>query len=310
MDYADIHPIRTMGYLLLGIALVILVSYILYQLTVNTKKKPTNKTDGIRDSKTANEVVEEAAEPPKTGASKKNKIWIRIAISQFVVIAVLLGGLIAYYNATTSAEENLSVSSSEYVFGIDVSHYQRRINWSKMSTSHHPIEFVFIRSTMGIDGKDKRFQENWEKAKEYGYIRGAYHYYRPNEVSTQQFENFKSVVKLESGDFIPILDIEKESKYGRKRLRKGVLNWLRLAEKEYGVKPMVYTGLKFYQYVLKGHIDDYPIWIAAYSGKHRVKNTDWTFHQFTEHVRVKGIKTTVDGNDFNGNLEELKAMCK
>ena len=83
---------------------------------------------------------------------------------------------------------------------------------------------------------------------------------------------------------------------------------MRLAEQAYGVKPMIYTGLSFYNHVLKGHVENYPIWIAAYSGKHRVKNTDWMFHQFTEKVIVNGIREYVDGNDFNGTLEDLKKM--
>ena len=86
---------------------------------------------------------------------------------------------------------------------------------------------------------------------------------------------------------------------------------MKLAEEEYGVKPMIYTGLNFYQNVLKGHVDDYPLWIAAYSGKHRLDNVDWTFHQFTEKVVVKGIKSnTVDGNDFRGDMDQLHKMLK
>ena len=206
--------------------------------------------------------------------------------------------------------ENPSISNTEYTFGIDISHYQGIINWNEMRTSKHPIEFIFIRSTMGIGGVDKHFRENWRNAKKHNYVRGAYHYYRPNENSAKQFKNYKEQVKIETGDFIPILDIEKESKYGRESLRKGVLNWLKLAEQEYGVKPMIYTGLNFYQHILKGHVDDYPLWIAAYSGKHRLKNEKWTFHQFTEKVCVKGIKTTVDGNDFKGKTEDLNKMLK
>jgi GH25 family lysozyme M1 (1,4-beta-N-acetylmuramidase) len=82
-----------------------------------------------------------------------------------------------------------------------------------------------------------------------------------------------------------------------------------LAEKEYGVKPLIYTGLTFYTHNLTGYVDDYPLWIAAYSGKHRLKNVNWTFHQFTENVTVKGVRTAVDGNDFKGDLEDLKKMC-
>ena len=204
--------------------------------------------------------------------------------------------------------ENTTISNTEYTFGIDISHYQGKINWDKVKTSSHPIEFVFIRATMGKNRKDSKYLENWNNAQKHNYVRGAYHYYRPNENSTKQFNNFKSVVRLEPGDFIPILDIEKESIFGRKNLRKGILNWLRLAEEAYGVKPMIYTGLSFYNHILKGYVDNYPIWIAAYSGKHRVKNTDWIFHQFTEKVIVNGIREYVDGNDFNGTLEDLKKM--
>ena len=206
-------------------------------------------------------------------------------------------------------QENTAISNSKYVFGIDISHYQGKINWDNVKTSSHPITFVFIRASMGKNKKDNRFSENWENAQKHNYVRGAYHYYRPSENSTKQFDNYNSIVKLKSVDFILILDIEKESVFGRKNLRKGVLNWLKLAEAAYGVKPMIYTGLSFYNHTLKGYVDDYPIWIAAYSGKHRVKNTDWTFHQFTEKVIINGIGEYVDGNDFNGTLDDLKKMC-
>ena len=212
------------------------------------------------------------------------------------------------YQQLKNRVENTAISNTEHTFGIDISHYQGKINWDKVKTSSHPIEYVFVRATMGKNRKDSKFLENWKNAQKHNYVRGAYHYYRPSENSTKQFNNFKSVVRLETGDFIPILDIEKESIFGRKNLRKGILNWLRLAEEAYGVKPMIYTGLSFYNNVLKGYVDNYPIWIAAYSGKHRVKNTDWTFHQFTEKVIVNGIREYVDGNDFNGTLEDLKKM--
>lgn len=202
--------------------------------------------------------------------------------------------------------ENTNLTNSNYLFGIDISHYQGNINWDRLKTSEHPIKYIFIRATMGKNGKDYHFKKNWKKAKTYGYVRGAYHFYRPNENSTLQFENFKSSVKLEKGDFIPVLDVEKESRFGRDNLREGVLNWLNLAEEEYGVKPMIYTGANFYKEILKGYVDDYPIWIAAYSGEHRLRNINWDFYQFSEEIIIKGIKGKVDGNFFKGNFYELQ----
>lgn len=240
--------------------------------------------------------------------TKKNSSLVRtVLIVQFLII----GGLIAFilYKKTDLFEvENTFVSSSEYIFGIDVSHHQGKINWEEVRTSHHPIEYVFIRATMGTNGKDKEYAYNWNKVKKHGYIRGAYHYYRPNEDATLQFENFKATVSLSNGDFAPVLDIEKESKLGREKLREGVLTWLKLAEEEYGVKPIIYTGLKFYKHILEGYVDGYPLWIAAYSGKGRLKGVNWDFHQFTEKVRVKGIDVSVDGNDYRNDLEDLNSL--
>jgi hypothetical protein len=45
---------------------------------------------------------------------------------------------------------------------------------------------------------DKQFAVNWQKAKEKGIIRGAYHYYRPNENSELQRKIYQSV-NLEKG---------------------------------------------------------------------------------------------------------------
>lgn len=292
IDYKDVHPIRFLG-LISGLIIFFIALVFVINWLINTRRTNVESPVFNQEKKTI---------------FKNHKFLISVIAIEFAVILILVGILINSDISINFRNENTSLSSSKYVFGIDVSMYQGKINWNEVRTSKHPIEFVFIRSTMGVDGKDSWFNRNWNLSKRHDFIRGAYHYYRPNENSTKQFENFKSVVKLADGDFIPILDIEKESIFGRDKLRKGVLNWLKLAEKEYGVKPMIYTGLNFYQHVLKGFVDDYPLWIAAYSGKHRLKNVDWSFHQFTEKVRVKGIKPTVDGNDFKGEINELRKM--
>lgn len=236
----------------------------------------------------------------------KNAKYISFLAAGFALGAFTVFTL--FYLKTFGDQENLFISHPTYIFGIDVSAYQEKINWNKVSQSHHPIKYVFTRATMGKDGIDDQFNHNWNSLGQLEYLRGAYHYYRPNENSTEQFQNFSKIVTLSTGDFPPVLDVEKESQFGKDNLVEGVQNWLQLAEKHYGIKPIVYTGLDFYLQNLKGKIDAYPLWIAAYSGKSRVKKVNWTFHQFTENVRVKGIKGSVDGNDFNGSIEALKAL--
>ena len=295
IDYKVTHPISFWVILMGLIVLFVLLAYALRKILSKYKNESEiKKQDGKNPLNFFN----------------NNKILKSVIIGQLVIIIALSSSITTCCNSIHNKSENPSISSSEYIFGIDISHHQGRIDWSEMRTSHHPIEFVFIKATEGRTFQDPKFRYNWENAKKHNYIRGAYHFYSPNSNSTEQFENYKSTVKIKKGDFIPILDIEKESKLGRENLREGVLNWLKLAEQEYGVKPMIYTGLKFYQHILKGYVDEYPLWIAAYSGKHRLKNEKWTFHQFTEKVKVKGIGPTVDGNDFKGEIEDLKEMCK
>lgn len=204
-------------------------------------------------------------------------------------------GLLLTFLMTT---ENVWLSKSKYDFGIDISHYQGKINWEALHSSKHPVKFIFIRATMGKDGKDQQFQTNWQNAEKYGYLKGAYHYYRPNEAWEQQVQNFTSTVHLKSGDLIPVLDVEEASIYGDAYLVEGVLNWLKAVEAFYGVRPMVYTGQDFYKTKLKNHLTDYPLWIAAYSGGNRLKGIDWKFHQFTDRIRIKGTSEKVDGNFF------------
>lgn len=310
------HPIRFWA--VIGLVLIVII---IITIAIKYRKNKKKKAILLSEQNTENKEIINNEEYIDKAVRKENKrsflkdykVLLIAVVVQFVIIIGFIGVYLfkantENYSRPYNVTENTSISSSKYIFGIDISHYQGKINWTEVRTSHHPIEYIFIRATMGTNGKDKQFKRNWKYSKKHNFLRGAYHYYRPNENSTKQFNNFKSVVELKKGDFVPVLDIEKESRFGRKKLREGVLNWLKLAEEEYGVKPIIYTGLKFYKYILKGYVDDYPLWIAAYSGKHRLNGVEWTFHQFTENVRVKGIRASVDGNDFDGDINELKQL--
>ena len=189
-------------------------------------------------------------------------------------------------------------------FGIDVSQYNGNIDWGKVKTqkkTKDPIKFVIIRSSVGVD-KDIRYEKNYKEAKEHGFIVGTYHYYRPNENSTKQFENFKATLHLAKGDIIPVVDIEVNSSVqSMKSLKIGLRNFITLVEDEFGVKPIIYTKLSMWEDFLQHDFSDCTLWIAAYSSKRRkddvVKNA--AIHQFTKEIRnIPGIpERDVDGDD-------------
>lgn len=194
------------------------------------------------------------------------------------------------------------------VIGIDVSEFQGKVDWEEVEIldEKYPVQFVFIRATAGNDRVDRQFKRNWEGAKENKIMRGAYHYYRPNENSIEQADLFIKTVKLQKGDLPPVLDIEKLPKnQPLDSLKKGLKRWLNKVEKHYQVRPIIYSGERYYSDFLKEEFGDYLFWIANYNFYREKIEDDWLFWQFTEKASLPGIKHRVDVNIYNGDLEQL-----
>lgn len=194
------------------------------------------------------------------------------------------------------------------VVGFDVSEFQGTIDWALVDKieDKYPLEFVFIRATAGKDRVDRQFETNWLGAKKRKIIRGAYHYYRPNENSLEQAELFIKTVQLQKGDLPPVLDIEKLPKnQSIDSLKTELKRWLKIIDKHYKVKPIIYTGESYYNDFLKEEFSDYPFWIANYNFFVEEIGENWLFWQFTEKASVPGIKGNVDVNIYNGTPKML-----
>jgi lysozyme len=198
------------------------------------------------------------------------------------------------------------------LFGLDVSEYQDVIVWNKL-TKHNRVDFVFIRATAGKNYKDKQFDYNWHKTKKHGIVHGAYHYYRPNENSLQQAENFIHCVDLETGDLPPVLDIEDYSNLqSLHKLKIGLLRWLEAVEKHYGVKPIIYTYFKYYllHFLNDPRFNEYSFWLGRYGNYKSPERPgkNWIFWQFTQTGRITGINDNVDINVFYSDEQMLKSI--
>ncbi|WP_291103293.1 MULTISPECIES: glycoside hydrolase family 25 protein [unclassified Flavobacterium] len=196
--------------------------------------------------------------------------------------------------------------------GLDVSEFQGTVDWTLVKTieNSYPLEFVFIRATAGNDKVDGQFKNNWLGAQKSKIIRGAYHYYRPNENSLEQAELFINTVQLQKGDLPPVLDIEKLPKeQSLKNMKLGLSRWLKAIEAHYKVKPIIYTSEKYYDDFLKEEFSDYLFWIANYNFYREKIGDDWLFWQFTEKASVPGIKGNVDVNIYNGDVEQLRFIA-
>lgn len=147
----------------------------------------------------------------KSGKKQRERVKIKaaaiiVSLLAMVLLGYFLRGKIAYLSYVYLSNKNkkelqnshreqqridkIIIENSNKMFGIDLSHYQRKedIDWDSLSIGNGaiPIKFVMMRATMGTERHDKNFAEYWQKAKKAGLIRGAYHYYRVDEDPVRQ----------------------------------------------------------------------------------------------------------------------------
>ena len=204
---------------------------------------------------------------------------------------------------------NIEIPNGYPIHGIDVSRYQSAVNWKEvknMEVEGIKIGFVFMKATEGIYNVDEQFRRNWLKAEEQNIPKGAYHFFIPGKDAKRQASNFIEIVNLKKGDLPPVLDIEIGRRFSVAEMRKEVKIWLDAVENNYGVKPIIYTNIDFYQKYFQQGFEDYPLWIAHYlqPDKPRIENK-WMFWQHSESGRVNGIKAPVDFNVFYGDSTDF-----
>ena len=199
------------------------------------------------------------------------------------------------------------------IHGIDISHYQGDIDWDDLSNAMIegcPLRFVMIKSTEGSTRLDSKFKENFRQAREYGYIRAAYHFWSNKSSARDQAYHFLNKVRLEDGDLPPVLDVEHKPKdRSVEDFQRDVLTWLHIVEDKDHVKPIIYTYYKFKDKYLSAPVfNDYPYWIAHYYVDKVEYKGPWKFWQHTDAGKLPGIKGYVDFNIYNGSFYDMKKL--
>lgn len=219
--------------------------------------------------------------------------WLRYTLT--VLLLTVVAGI-------SCAQVTVNGSSANLIYdGIDVSSYQKDIDWSATAKDKN-IKFVYVKATEGATYRSRHYQYNIENARQYGINVGAYHFFRPNVPVEKQFRNFTTVVKKEDQDLIPLIDVEvRGNNLTVKALVDSVLAFADKLEDYYGCKPMIYTGHAFYNSYLSGKIPGYPLFIARYSKvePRLTGGANWVLWQFSEKGVIAGIDHAVDLCRFN-----------
>lgn len=187
--------------------------------------------------------------------------------------------------------------------GIDVSHYQGSINWKMVATDPN-VKFVYIKATESNTIADNYYHHNQREARAAGLPVGVYHFFSPKTSAYTQFRNFTDNVDPRKQDLLPIVDVEKRGRISLGEFQSRLRTFLVQVEKIYGAKPIIYTGVNFYNEHLAGAFLDYKFMIARYNVEvlpTLVDNPQIVLWQFTCKGIVCGIQCDVDRSCFVGN---------
>lgn len=219
------------------------------------------------------------------------------------------------FNKTTSVGNRIDYPEGYKIHGIDVSRWQPDINWESLRAVNLEgdtirFAFAFIKATEGILLEDPMFRDNWEAARKNNITRGAYHYFLPSLDATLQAKNFISSVNLAKGDLPPVVDVEEKGRLTRKELVKKLKVFIALIEKEYKVKPILYSNISFIEDYLADDFPDYDFWIAHYyETELKVeKSINWVFWQHSDRAGIINSPGTYDANVFNGSKEDFRKI--
>lgn len=194
-------------------------------------------------------------------------------------------------------------------YGIDVSEWQREINWQKVADSG--VSFAMIRATHGLK-RDAYFVKNVEAALEAGIAVGVYCCSYATTISgiCAEAEFFLETIRpyREEIAFPAALDAEQDAQF---RLGKSAVTELMLqfcaAVTEAGYIPLVYTNCNWLNCVVdkaalaENGIDIWVAWPKAVSSfdelpPNGVTKHDHTIWQFSSQGRIDGIAGNVDLN--------------
>lgn len=240
-------------------------------------------------------------------------------IGGIAIILVYIWAFYYFFVSPTGFRWRALYGDAEYpegyeIHGIDISHYQGEIDWEQLKNAMIegcPVRFVIIKSTEGASRLDDQFRENFNQVRDYGFIRGVYHFWSNKSSAREQAYYFLDKVHLTEGDLPPVLDIEhKPADKSVDDFQRDVLTWLHIVEDKYHAKPIIYTYYKFKEKYLSAPVfDDYPYWIAHYYVDKVQYQGKWKFWQHTDAGKLPGIKGYVDFNIYNGSFYDLRKLC-
>lgn len=201
---------------------------------------------------------------------------------------------------------------SNFLQGIDVSHYDGSIHWVAVAGDSCAPLFAYLKATEGGTMVDRQYRTNRAGAAAAGLLQGAYHCFAPEVPVADQVANFCNTVGSVQGQLPPILDVE-QSGLSEPDYAAAVMQWLQQTGAKLGCTPGIYTYASFWENNVGSFAPflAHPLWIAEYTSKpspHVPQGASYTFWQYSSTGAVNGISGSVAMNRYAGSPAQLKAL--
>jgi GH25 family lysozyme M1 (1,4-beta-N-acetylmuramidase) len=211
--------------------------------------------------------------------------------------------LVVLLLATSSAD------ATGPIRGIDVSHWNGTISWSRAYAAGQ--RFVFAKASEASDFVDSRYAGYRSGARAAGFRVGAYHYARPDRGSNDaihEADHFLATARPVHGDLLPVLDLEDAGTLSASSMRSWAWTWLRRVGSAVGRKPIIYTSNGFWHDAMADTtffaVAGYRLWIAHYdvsspsTPAHGWDGHGATLWQYSKCGAVSGLTGCVDLDRF------------
>jgi lysozyme len=231
-----------------------------------------------------------------------------------VVFALVSSGCVgaAPIDVGSESSELAVCAKGPVVKGVDISHYDGTIDWTKVKADG--IVFAFMKATESTGFVDPTFAANLKNARAAGVIPGAYHFFRPAADATAQADFFVQTAGVPAAGDLPLtIDLEATDNVASATVVSSVMTFLARVEEKTGRKPIVYTSARFLGTIGNpSGLGAYTLWVANWQVSCPAIPTsswsDWTFWQDSATGTFAGIPATaVDTDQFNGSLADLQA---
>lgn len=202
--------------------------------------------------------------------------------------------------------------------GIDVSHWQGDIDWSRVA-GEGGRAFAIAKASEGDGIVDAKFTRNMSQGRAAGVLMGAYHFARPSatpSLTADALAEARLYVRtlhpwLDDGGLRPVLDLEDGSTLGKSALSSWTRTFLNEVRRLTTADALVYTSRSFAQNFIETDLSRYPLWIAAPNTTPGTNTFDlgpwsrWALQQYSWTGQVPGIAANVDLNAFSGGAAQL-----